>query len=50
MYRWHQRNLDVEKETGVGPLREQRWSEGKLEGDEGDIDEEAETEEREIGQ
>lgn len=35
---------------GKGPLREQRRSEGKMEGDEGDIDEEAETEEREIGQ
>lgn len=36
--------------TGVGPLREQIRSGGKVGGDEGDIDEEAETEERGIGQ
>lgn len=40
-----------ERETSGGPLRGRRWRGGKVGEDEvGDIDEEAETEERGIGQ
>jgi len=47
-YVQHQRNLDIEEGTGIGPLREQTRSEGKVGGDE-ERDEEAEAE-RGIGQ